>query len=295
MIPKIKDEFFLRFGLYFLGGFLIIQNKLNIGELLLFAIYFETFAGAVKNISSLDADLRSRQTLTDRVLAALDKAEGVRVKAGRRMNTVHTMQLENIGFRYGEQPVLSDVNLKLEQGDILGITGRSGSGKTTLLKIITGMLKVDEGAVLFDGTDISEIDLQSLYGCMGIVSQEVKLFHATMKENICMGDDAVEAQCMEACRKANIDTFVESLPNGLQTVIGEEGADLSGGQRQRLALARMFYQNPDIIILDEATSALDKKSEAHVYESLKNLKDKIIILVDHRGVLMEMCNKKVHV
>lgn len=295
VIPKIKDEFFMRFGLYFLGGFLIIQNKMNIGELLLFAIYFESFSGAVKSISSIDGDLWSSKSLTDRFLADLDKAEHVKTGAGRVLDDIHTVQLRNIKFLYGDRLILSDLNMELKRGDCLGITGKSGCGKTTLLKIISAMLKPDEGEVLFNGTDASEIDLQSLYGRMGIVSQEVKIFHTTIRDNIRMGDEtATDLKCMEACKSANIDAFVESLPNGLDTVPGEEGDDLSGGQRQRLALARLFYQNPDVIILDEATSALDKNSERLIYQSLEKLNDKIIILVDHRGTLMELCNKSIN-
>lgn len=295
VIPKIKDEFFMRFGLYFLGGFLIIQNKMNIGELLLFAIYFESFAGAVKSISATDGDLLSSQSLTDRFLADLDKAEHIKTGGGHILDEIQSIQLRNIKFMYGDRLILSDLNMELERGDCLGITGKSGSGKTTLLKIISAMLKPAEGDVLFNGTDVMEIDPQSLYRRMGIISQEVKIFHTTIRNNIGLGDEnATDLKCMEACRSANIDAFVESLPNGLDTVLGEEGDNLSGGQRQRLALARLFYQNPDVIVLDEATSALDKNSEVFICQCLEKWKDKIMILVDHRGTLMELCNKRIH-
>lgn len=296
VIPKIKDEFFMRFGLYFLGGFLIIYNEIGIDDLLLFAIYFENFSAAIKNISTSDADLLSSMALTDRFIEDLNQAECIDLNKKSVCGNIETVKLEKLSFSYNKTEIVQKLSLELNRGDCVGIVGKSGSGKSTLLKLLMGVLTPTHGKILINNIDITDIDIESVHKNMGVMLQDLKLFNASIKQNICLWDDKFSIPKFEkACVRANIYNDILSMPNGLETIIGEGGAKLSGGQQQRIILARIFYQDPDMFILDEATSALDPLSESVICESISMLHDKIIILVDHRGTLLKLCNKIINI
>mgnify|MGYP002558197764 CR=1 FL=1 len=297
VIPKIKDEFFMRFGLYFLGGFFIIEGKLKISDLLVFASYYGMLSDAVKTVSSTDADLQSNMPFINRLLASLKPLETDNQRKRIVPDTSNTIVIKDVSFLYPhtKREVLRNFNLTINKGERIAITGESGCGKTTLLKLITGLLSPTSGSVSFSGIDLKEIDLSSMHRRFGFVMQENILFNTTIRENLLYGKiDAQDEEIFEACRKAYILDFINSLPNGLDTVIGEKGIKLSGGQRQRLVLARLFLRDVDIFIFDEATNALDQYSENIVHDAIRDIgNDKTIIIVAHRESSMRLCDKKI--
>lgn len=314
IIPKLKDEFFMQFGLYFIGGLLILSGSLHIGDLLVFAMYYSLLSNAVQTASAADADLQAKMPYTDRLLESLtgwerekgcdeaaerEKAQIYGKKAGQIPDASNTIALKNVSFRYPdmEKDVFKNFDLTIEKGERVAVTGSSGSGKTTLLKLMTGMLEPAEGSVAFSGIDLRDIDRPAMYGRIGYIMQENILFHTTIRENLLFGkEDASEEELLKACRKACIDEFITGLPEGLDTMIGEKGIKLSGGQRQRIVLARMFLQNIDIFIFDEATSALDQYSENIVQDAIRSIpEEKTIIVAAHRKSSLKLCDRVVEV
>ncbi len=200
----------------------------------------------------------------------------------------HRITFSNVGFSYPDAPndtVLENVTFTVERGQKIGICGPSGGGKTSLLKLIPRFYDVTQGKIFIDDWDIKDIKRESLQNMMGIVHQDPYIFDTTIGLNIKFvrpNYEASEKELVEACTKAGIYDFITSLPNGFDTNVGPRGLKLSGGQKQRIALARIFLQDPDIIILDEATSALDNETERIVQDSINNMGDKTLIVIAHR-------------
>ena len=192
----------------------------------------------------------------------------------------------HVTFRYAddEETVLSDVDIHIPAGKSIALVGPSGGGKTTLCSLLPRFYDVDAGSVCVDGKDVRTLTLESLRRAIGIVQQDVYLFEGTIRENIAYGKPgASDEEIIEAAKRANIDAFVESLPDGYDTFVGERGARLSGGQKQRIAIARVFLKDPPVLILDEATSALDNESERYIQQSLDALAHgRTTITIAHR-------------
>lgn len=297
VIPKIKDVFFMQFGLYFIGGLLIIEGSLKISNLLVFAMYYEMLSNAVNTVSSTDAQLQSNMPFTDRMMAELDRKESTEVKNGVKPDDSNVIILKNVSFTYPktEKVIFHDFNLTINKGDRIAIIGKSGCGKTTLLKLITGIVSPTRGSISFGGVNLCDIDIYVMYRRIGFVMQENMLFNMTIRENLLYGkNDASDEELYNACKKANIYDFIKSQKDGLDTDIGEKGIKLSGGQRQRIVLARLFLRDVDIFIFDEATSALDQYSENIIQDAIRNIsKEKTVIVVAHRSSSIDMCDKKV--
>ena len=196
------------------------------------------------------------------------------------------VQFDNVSFKYEEkqETVLSHIDLRVNAGDYIAIVGSSGGGKTTLCSLIPRFYDVDSGRILLDGVDIRKIKLKDLRSQIGIVQQDVYLFAENIMENIRYGrPDATDEEVVEAARLANAHEFIEQLPEGYLTDIGQRGVKLSGGQKQRLSIARVFLKNPPILIFDEATSALDNESEKIVQHSMEALaKGRTTFVIAHR-------------
>lgn len=300
VIPKIKEEFFMRFGLYFIGGLLIAAGKLTIGDLLVFVVYYEMMSDAMKKVSAADAQLQADMPVTDRFIEQLTRSISSDTASEKSFpEKFEELRLENIAFRYpGTQTdVLENFSLSISAGDRIAITGKSGSGKSTVLKLITGMLTPSAGKIYYNGVDIRQINKEQLYRHIGFVMQENILFHMSIRENLRYGkSNATEEEMIDSCKKVCIYEFISGLPEGLDTIIGEKGLKLSGGQRQRLILARLFLRDVSIYIFDEATSALDSYSENFIQDTLQSLtKDKTLIVVAHRESSIRVCNRIIQI
>jgi ATP-binding cassette subfamily C protein len=187
--------------------------------------------------------------------------------------------LRNVGFSYGRGTVLQDVTLQIPAGRVTTLIGQSGSGKTTIADLILGLYAPSSGSVTIDGVDIRDIDIAKWRSMIGYVAQEIILFNDTIRANVALGEPAIDDERVRAAlAAAGLGDFIDTLPQGLDTPVGERGFKLSGGQRQRVALARALVANPRLLILDEATSALDPATEAEICETVAAQAGKITVL-----------------
>jgi ABC-type multidrug transport system fused ATPase/permease subunit len=211
-------------------------------------------------------------------------------KKGRALPAMaEKIEFQNVSFSYSNREVvLEDMSLSFENNKFYGIVGVSGSGKSTIIDLIAGFFKPQKGRVLIDGVDLSDVDVSTWLCQLGLISQEAFIFSGTIEDNICFGVDAEDrdqSRIKEATQIAYADEFIDTLPEGYQTMVGERGVKLSGGQRQRLAIARAIYLDPPVLIFDEATSSLDANSERKVQEAIEALHGKrTVIVVAHRLV-----------
>jgi ATP-binding cassette subfamily B protein len=195
------------------------------------------------------------------------------------------LELRNVSFAYnGRSPVIQNLSLHIPAGKTIAIVGSTGSGKSTLVKLLLRLYEVQSGSITLDGIEIRDLKLRDLRGCIGLVSQDVFLFHGTVVENIAYGSpDSTPAEVMAAAKIAEAHEFIIQLPQGYETIVGERGQKLSGGQRQRIAIARAVLKNPPILILDEATSAVDNETEAAIQRSLERITvNRTTIAIAHR-------------
>ncbi|WP_431862526.1 ABC transporter ATP-binding protein [Azospirillum sp.] len=204
------------------------------------------------------------------------------------------IRYSGVTFAYGDgRPVLRDVDLTIAAGSTVAFVGPSGAGKTTICSLLPRFYEVQGGVITIDGIDIRSMTLASLRRQIGIVQQDVFLFGGTIRENIAYGRlDATDGEILDAARRARLDTLIDQLPDGLDTIIGERGVKLSGGQKQRLTIARMFLKNPSILILDEATSALDTRTEREIQQSLQELSEgRTTLVIAHRLATIRNADK----
>lgn len=292
VIPKIRNEFLMRFGLYFLGGLLVMNRQMSIGSLLIFATYFEMLTKAIQGVSSTDADLQGKKPYLDRLLQKLE--EEYPAEQGEDLNSIDSIEIEKLSFHYpGQEDLFRNVSFAARQGERIAIVGKSGCGKTTLLKLLVGLLHADEGKIRYSGVEIHNIKISGLHKRIGFILQNSRLYNMSIRENLLLvSPDAAKDDLEEACRKACILDYIQELPDGFDTVIGENGSKLSGGQRQRIALARAFLMDVDVYIFDEATSAIDQYSEKLINDAIAGVgEDKIVIIVAHRESSIQLCNR----
>ncbi len=277
-------------GLFILwyGGSKVFTGGLMAPDLFLvfFAMIF-SLVKPIKNLGQVNNEIQAGVAAADRIFDILDTPSEIATGGGGQIleNVRGSVEFDQVKFAYlpGE-PVLQGINLRVQPGEIVALVGSSGGGKSTLIDMIPGFYHPDSGQVLIDGVDIQELELGSLRRSMGIVTQEVILFHDSIFNNIAYGlQDMTEEAVRQAARAANADDFIMKLPQGYQTIIGDRGLKLSGGQRQRLSIARAILRNPPILLLDEATSALDTESELLVQEAIDRLvKHRTTIVIAHR-------------
>jgi subfamily B ATP-binding cassette protein MsbA len=256
----------------------------------LFIVFLFVIFSLVRPIKSLGAannEIQTGMAAAARIFQVIDAApEVIDSEAGLKLTDAGgRVEFEKVDFAYipGE-PVLRDISLKVEPGEVVALVGSSGAGKSTLIDLIPGFYHPDSGRVLIDGHDLRDLNLSALRANMGIVTQEVILFHDTVLNNIAYGmKDIPLDKVKAAARAANADKFIEKLPEGFETIIGDRGLKLSGGQRQRISIARAILKNPSILLLDEATSALDTEAELLVQEAIDRLvQDRTTIVIAHR-------------
>lgn len=277
----------LVFVLWF-GGRQVLNGTMQLGDLIAFLLYAAVIAGSLGTFTSLYSQLQEALGSTARVFGILDTAPEIASKT----NAINLppiegeIYLEDVSFNYGEAatPVLSNINLKVEPGEVMAIVGPSGSGKSTLVNLIPRFYDVTAGRITVDGFDIRDVDLPSLRSQIGIVPQETLLFSGSIADNIRYGNlDAPMEAVIEAAKAANAHEFISNFEDGYESIVGERGIKLSGGQRQRVAIARALLKNPRILILDEATSAMDSESEGLVQEALERLmQGRTTFVIAHR-------------
>ena len=277
------------------GGKLVIAQQLTVGGLVAFMAYHLKLLSPVQNLLSIYTNLLTGGVSLGRVFEVLDvPVEVTEVAAPLSLPAIcHAIEFENVGFHYAHGvPVLRDVSFTIPAGAMCAIVGASGAGKSTLADLLLRFYDTDSGTISIDGQDIRELRLKDLRQQIAIVEQTPYFFRASIRENIAYGRPQATLEDIRNCAAAAaIDAFIQSLPQGYETILGERGLTLSVGERQRIALARALLRDPRILILDEPTSALDPTSEAAVTGELLNvLRGRTSILITHRMHLVEMAD-----
>lgn len=270
------------------GGFSVIDGQMKPGEFFSFlAAMFLAYA-PLKKLASANVLVQRAIAAANRVFEMLDmEHEFVRDRGRATLPDIsRSLEFQNVSFRYegSDDPAIERINLTVKFGEVIALVGKSGSGKSTLMSLVPRFYDPSEGRILIDGMDLKEVTLTSLRAQIAIVSQETVLFDESVRANIAYGrPDASEEEIVQAAQAGYAWEFIEELPDGLATLIGENGVTLSGGQRQRLAIARAILRNPPLLILDEATSALDTESERKVQAALAELmKNRTTLVIAHR-------------
>lgn len=270
------------------GSYLAITGSITVGTLAAFVGYLEQLFGPLRRLVSSFTTLTQSFASMDRVFQLMDEDYDIKNGIGAQPIKISKGQidLKHVSFKYNEneKEVLHDINLTINKGETVAFVGMSGGGKSTLINLIPRFYDVTQGEILIDHHNVKDFLTGSLRNQIGLVQQDNILFSDTVQENILLGrPDATDDEVVEAAKMANAHDFISNLPNGYDTEVGERGVKLSGGQKQRLSIARIFLNNPPVLILDEATSALDLESEAIIQEALDVLsKDRTTLIVAHR-------------
>lgn len=291
---------------YGVGGVLAVQGQLDAGTVVSLALLLSRLYGPLTALSNIRVDVMSALVSFDRVFEVLDLTPGIeeRPHAPELRTGSRSLEFRDVHFTYpsGEQvslaslediavmdsktstPVLHGISFSAAPGDLIALVGQSGAGKTTIANLIPRLYDVTSGHVLIGGTDVREVTLQSLRSRIGMVTQDAHLFHDTIRANLAYArPEATDPEMYDALRGAQIEGLVDSLPDGLDTVVGDRGHRLSGGEKQRMAIARLLLKAPDIVILDEATAHLDSESEGGVQLALESaLAGRTSVVIAHR-------------
>ena len=280
--------------LWYGGHMVLIEKTLNGASFIAYMGLAYNILTPAKSISKASYNIKRGNAAAERVLEILEQENPItsKIDAVEKDTFNDTISIKNINFKYEDETVLKDFSLNVNKGQTVALVGQSGSGKSTIANLLTRFYDVNEGQISIDGIDIKDLNLQSLRGLMGLVTQDSILFNDTIKANIALGKlDASDGDIIEALKIANAYEFVKDLPNGIYTNIGDSGNKLSGGQKQRLSIARAVLKNPPIMILDEATSALDTESEKLVQVALENMmQNRTSIVIAHRLSTIQKAN-----
>ena len=288
--------------LLWFGGNMVLVDTLPNGKAILEGAQFLAYMGLAyniltpaKSISKATYSVKSGMAAAQRVFEVLEVENAITDKPNAIVKASFDtdITIENINFKYEEENVLKNFSLQVPKGKTVALVGQSGSGKSTIANLLTRFYDVQEGTIKIDGTDIKDMTMNSLRHLLGLVTQDSILFNDTIKNNILIGkENATDEEILDALKVANAYEFVQDLPNGIYTNIGDAGNKLSGGQKQRLNIARAVLKNPPIMILDEATSALDTESEKFVQVALENMmQNRTSIVIAHRLSTIQKADK----
>ena len=278
------------------GAKLVMDQQLSVGQFVAFNMFAQRVAQPIMRMAQLWTDFQQTGISMARLGDILNTRTEVPPTAAAQLPPLKGgIQFDQVSFRYRPEapPVLHTLSLSIRPGEVIGIVGRSGSGKSTLTKLVQRLYTPEQGRVLVDGIDISLIDAAQLRRQIGVVLQENLLFNRSVRENIAITDPAAPIEAvMHAARLAGAHEFISELPEGYDTVVGEQGGSLSGGQRQRIAIARALFTNPRVLILDEATSALDYESESILQRNMAGIcKGRTVIIIAHRLSSVRQANR----
>lgn len=282
--------------IWLVGGIFVLRNHSDPGTLMAFLGYNATFAGNFQTICRSADFLSNSLTATERIFEVLDQeVEVADVDQPIRMPDMRgEIEFRNVNFGYEPiNPVLKDVSLHIEPGEMIGLVGHSGAGKTTLINLICRFYDVIDGEILIDGVDVRRIAMKDLRSQIGVVLQDPFLFNGTIMENIAYArTDATREEVIRAAKAANAHEFIMRLPDGYDSQVGERGGRLSGGERQRVSIARAILCDPRILILDEATSSIDTQAESQIQQALARLvKNRTTLAIAHRLSTLRQANR----
>lgn len=283
--PMMDSTVFLILPAVLIVGKVYFHHSL--GEIMSMVYAFSRVYSPIKNLATVNNSLRTLQGATERVFDIMKIVPEIQDNSGAGMLAKHNKSLEFKEVNFGYSPdemVLKDVSFSLKAGEMAAFVGSTGAGKSTLLDLVPRFYDVTRGSIAIDGTDIRDVTLKSLRRQIGIVNQEILLFHETITNNIRYGrPEAKEEDIVAAAKAAYAHDFIMKQPKGYETVVGDQGIVLSGGERQRIAIARAILVNPAILMLDEAASALDSESERHIQKAIESLRGRMtILIVAHR-------------
>ena len=272
--------------LWFGGHMVLVEHSLKGTDFIGYIALAYTILTPAKAISKASYQVKSGLAAAERVFTLLEQENVVVNKPNAFVK--HTfdkgISVKNINFAYQDENVLKNFSFEVEKGKTIALVGQSGSGKSTIANLLTRFYDINDGSIEVDGVEVRDWDMHALRGLIGLVTQDSILFNESIKNNLLIGKpDATDEEIIEALKIANAYEFVTTLPNGINTNIGDAGGKLSGGQKQRLSIARAVLKNPPIMILDEATSALDTESEKSVQDALeKMMQNRTSIVIAHR-------------
>ncbi len=282
LLIRLINLFVLFFGAYY-----VINGELTNGQFVAFILLSNVFVRPIEKVNNMIESYPKGIAGFKRFIEEIDKEPAIQDRPNAQV--VHELKgdilYDNVSFAYEDSTkVLNNISLTIKPGETVAFVGPSGSGKTTLCNLLPRFYDVTSGKITVDGIDIRDMTLNSLRDQIGIVQQDVFLFPGTLRENVAYGKlEATESEILKAVKLSHLEKVIDSLPEGLDTIVGERGVKLSGGQKQRVAIARMFLKNPPILILDEATSALDTETEQVIQESLFSLSEgRTTLIIAHR-------------
>lgn len=274
---------------------MVMAGDLSLGELVAFNGYIMLLVWPLRMLGMLVSWTERARASGNRILEILDQDRGLKTSADSDQveHLSGEVEFKNVGFSYGEWPVLHDISLHIKPKETLALVGPTGCGKSTTALLIPRFYDPSSGQVLLDGQDIRTYDLGSLRRRIGLVDQDPFLFSVTVRENISYGKpDATPDEIQAAARAASAEDFILKLPEQYETRVGERGVDLSGGQRQRLALARALLIDPDILILDDATSSVDAETESHILAAIAGVRGtRTVIIIAHRPSTIALADR----
>jgi ATP-binding cassette, subfamily B, bacterial len=287
-IPVIRMAILAGFlATFTVGGMMALEGSLNVGAYGVLVFLTQRLLWPLTGLAEVIDLFERAMASTRRILDLLAEPVHVRDEGGKALQepVKGDVELEKVSFHYPSSGAgIRDISLTVPAGNTLALVGATGSGKSTLIKLLLRFYDPSNGEIRIDGQPIRDLSLKSLRGAIGLVSQDVYLFEGTIRENLAYGNPAAsDAEITDAAKTAEAWSFIEALPEGLDTPVGERGVRLSGGQRQRLSLARALLKNPPILVLDEATSAVDNETEAAIQRSLKRIgHNRTVIMIAHR-------------
>ncbi|MCK5884757.1 MAG: ABC transporter ATP-binding protein [Bacteriovoracaceae bacterium] len=270
-------------GIIVFAYFRVKSGALTPGGFTSFIAAMALVMDPIRKFSQANVKINQARAASERIFGLLDIENEKDSGSKRPINFNSKLEVKNLTFSYGEGDVIKNLNIVANKGEKVALVGLSGSGKSTLINLLLGLYPVNPGSIIVDDNPIESIQLSSLRSLFGLVSQDIFLFHDTIRENLICGENYSEEQIEKALRVSYADEFISKLPLGLDTVIGDRGTRLSGGQQQRLTIARAFLRDNDVFLFDEATSALDNESEKVVQQALDELsQNKTVIAIAHR-------------
>ncbi len=276
---------FLTFILYLAGGIMVVKGYISLGKLVTVSGYLWMLNNPLRMAGWLANDYQRFVTSVEKIYATIKEEPVIKTPRNAIGNKRLKGEIEfkHVNYRAEDDVILTDINFKILPGQTVGIIGATGSGKSTLMNLLCRFYDVTNGEITIDRINVKDMDLYSLRSNIGMAMQDVFLFSDTIEGNIAYGNpNCTFEEVKEAARIADADAFIQNMPDGYDTIVGERGMGLSGGQKQRISLARALLKNPSIVILDDTTSAVDMETEAHIQSELTSLSNRTVFIIAHR-------------